>query len=182
VSVPLDVRPALGADNVGHHEVDLGAGCASDDADVYRHAVPRLAQQLAEIDRILDRAPGPVRYRPLRRAIWRALLLPAGFVLWTFRRQLDAGRLAGKPAENHDALQAMAYTLVARAILGDMRASALLADLIEGRVGRPKRRRSDARSSRDAQATRNTAADLDPAERARIIAELQAVLGKASSR
>jgi hypothetical protein len=139
----------------------------------------RLAQRLAEIDRALDRALGPIRYRPLRRAVWRALLLPAGFVLWTYRRQLAVASMAGTPAEDPDALQTMAYALVARAILGDVRASALLFDLIEGRVAR--QRRGDARSSGCVQGKRSTAADIDPVERARIIAKLEAVLRKAST-
>ena len=125
--MPLDLRPDLGA----HHEV-LGAGRAGDDADVRQHP----ALRLAEIDRALDRAPGPIRYRPLRRAIWRALLLPAAFVLWKYRRQLDAAGSAGKPAEDRDALQAMSYALVARAILGDGRAAKLLFDLVDGKPGR----------------------------------------------
>jgi hypothetical protein len=62
-----------------------------------------------------------------------------------------------------------------------MRASALLADLIEGRVGRTERRRSDARSSRDVQATRSAGTDLHPVERARMLEELDAALRKASS-
>jgi transposase len=86
----------------------------------------------------------------------------------------------GAPTEDPDALQAMAYALVGRAVLGDVRALALLFDLIEGRVGRSECRRDDARSSRCPKTKHGTAADLDPVERARIIAELEAGLGKAS--
>jgi len=155
----------------GHHEVgDLGVG----------YKLDSLAQRLAEIDRVLDRAPGPIRYRPLRRAVWRALLLPVGAVLRMYRQQLEAARLADKPAEDPDALQVMAYALVARAVLGDARATALLFDLIEGRVGRPERRRGDARS-RHMPRNQGRAPDLDPVERARIIAKLEATLRKASS-
>ena len=134
--MPFDLRPHLGADHAAHRDAELGAGRASDDAGVCRDPSLRLAERLAEIDRALDRAPGPIRYRPLRRAIWRVLLLPADFVLWTYRRQLDAAGSAGKPAEDPDALQAMAYALVARAILGDGRAAKLLFDLVDGRPGR----------------------------------------------
>ena len=177
LGVPLDLRPDFGA----AHEVGPGIDGACHDADMPRDPGLRLAQRLAEIDRVLDRAPGPIRYRPLRRAVWRALLLPAGFVLWKFRRQLDAARLGGKPDKDPDALQAMAYALGARAMLGDVRALALLFDLIEGRVGPSEHRRGDASSSGYMHGKGSTAADLDPVERARIIAELHATLRKASS-
>jgi hypothetical protein len=137
------------ADRAAHFEADARRqGHAADDADV------RLAHRLAEIDRALDRAPGPIRYRPLRRAIWRALLLPARYVLWLYRQQLQAGldprtlAAIGRGAFEADdrachqrAIDAMAIALVARAILGDARASALLAERIEGR---PAVRRPDA--------------------------------------
>jgi len=177
VFVPLDLRPESGADHAADHEVDPGTGRAGRDADIRRDPDLQLAQRLAEIDRLLDRAPGPIRYRPLRRAVWRVLLLPVGDVLRKYRRQLDAAKLASKPAEDPDALQAMAYALVARAILGDVSAASLLFDIIEGR---PERRRGDACISRCVRGKRSTAADLDPVERARIIATIEAALGKAS--
>src|SRR5262245_17480850 len=108
-----------------HSDADASRSQAADDADL------RLTQRLAEIDRTLDCASGQIRYRPLRRATWRALLLPIGDVLRLYRRQLDAARLVSKPSEDYDALQAMAYALVARAILGDVKASNLLFDFIE---------------------------------------------------
>jgi hypothetical protein len=52
----------------------------------------------------------------------------------------------------------------------------LLFDIIEGR---PERRR--ARSSSEARGKCSTAADIDPVERARMIADLEATLQKASS-
>jgi hypothetical protein len=119
-----------------------------------------------------------VRERPILRAVWRALLLPAGFVLWKFRSQLDGAKLGSKPAEDLEAVQAMAHALVARAILGDARASSLLFDIIEGR---PERRRGDARTSRCVWGKRTTTADLDPVERAGVIAELEAALRKPST-
>jgi hypothetical protein len=175
--MPLDLRPDFGADHGAHHEVDSCTGRAGHNADIRREPGLQLAQRLAEIDRVLDRAPGPIRYRPLRRAVWRALLLPVGDVLWMYRRQLDGAGLTGKPDGDSDALQAMAYALVARAILGDASASSLLFDIIEGR---PERRRSDARASPCVRGTRSTAADLNPVERARMIVLLEAALGKAS--
>jgi hypothetical protein len=178
VFVPLDLRPDFGADHGAHHEVDPGTGRACYDTDIRRDPGLWLAQRLAEIDRVLDCAPGPIRYRPLRRAVWRVLLLPADFVLWKFRQQLDAARLGGDHAEDPDALQAMVYALVAKAILGDARASSLLFDIIEGR---PERRRCDARTFRCVRGKRSTAAYLDPVERARMIAELEAALRKPST-
>jgi hypothetical protein len=177
VFVPLDLQPDFGADHTAGYGVDPRTGRACHDADIHRDPGLRLAQRLAEIDRVLDRAPGPIRYRPLQRAVWRALLLPAGFVLWTYRRQLDTATLSSQPSEDHDALQATAYALVTRAILGDVRASSLLFDMIEGR---PERRRGDARTSRCVRGKRG-AGDLNPVERARMIAELEASLRKIST-
>jgi hypothetical protein len=111
----------------------------------------RLAELEREIEAVLDRAPGPIRYRPLRRALWRALLLPARYVLWLYRQQLQAGldprtlAAIGRGAFEADdcagrqrAMDAMAIALVARAVLGDARAAARLFDRIEGRPG-PRR-------------------------------------------
>jgi hypothetical protein len=83
---------------------------------------------------------------PRPNLLWRALLLPAGVVLWKYRRQLDDARSARKLTEAPDSLQAMAYALAARAILGDGRAANLLFDLVDGR---PSRRREVRTSSTD---------------------------------
>jgi hypothetical protein len=168
VAMPLDLQP------------DLLAGCstnrAATAASVGDDLEGRLAHCLAEIERALDSAPARARESPIRRAIWRALLLPAGFVLWAFRQQLDADRLGGKPAEDPDALQAMAYVLVARAALGDVRAASMIFDMIEGR---PSVRHGDTRSRQHRPL--NQPVELAPEERARMIAELEAALGKAST-
>jgi hypothetical protein len=149
-AVPLDLHPAVDRDP------DRPVR-PLEQADQAKAAfAARLAAIEREIEAVLDRAPGPIRFLPLRRAIWRALLLPARYVLWLYRQQLQAGldpptlATIGREAfEAHDragqqrAMDAMAIALVARAILGDARATALLADRIEGR---PAARRPDASS------------------------------------
>jgi len=80
--------------------------------------------QLAEIDRDLDAASPTVRFQPVVRAVWRALLLvPA-----------ELAALAAKP-ECLSAFDRLAVTLVRRALLGDAMATDMLANMIEGKPG-----------------------------------------------
>ena len=149
-AVPLDLQPALDRDP----ERPVRPREQADQAKAAFAA--RLAELEREIEATLDRAPGPIRFLPLRRAIWRALLLPARYVLWLYRRQLQASldpttlAAIGRGAFEADdcagqqrAMDAMAIALVARAVLGDPRAVAELFVQIEGRPGR---RRPDASS------------------------------------
>jgi hypothetical protein len=160
-AVPLDLRPA---DRQTNRPAELSDQRADrpdpiarplEQADQANAAfAARLAGLEREIEAVLDRAPGRIRFLPLRRAIWRALLLPARYVLWLYRQQqqasLDPTALAaiGRGAFEADdragqqqVIDAMAIALVARAALGDARAVAELFDQIEGRPGR---RRPDA--------------------------------------
>lgn len=85
---------------------------------------PPAATRLAEIDRDLDAASPTIRYRPLVRSIWRALLLvPA-----------ELSALAAKP-ECLSIFDRVAVTLVRRAVLGDAKAADMLANMIEGKPG-----------------------------------------------
>jgi hypothetical protein len=107
--------------------------------------IPRIASLAqAEIEQALGGAPR-VRENSLRRALWRSLLLPAGDVLRAYLAGLDLWKATRRPTQRRachplrrppgDGL----YVVITWAILGDMRASALVADLIEGRVGRRRK-------------------------------------------
>jgi hypothetical protein len=165
-AVPPDLRPAdrpMDRPTSPRREVDRRADRPDPAARPLEQAEAkvafeaRLAKLEVEIEAVLDCAPGPIRFLPLRRAIWRALLLPARYVLWLYRQQLKAGLEprtlaaisrgafeADDCAGQQRALDAVAIALAARAALGDARAVAELFDYIEGRSGR---RRSDARST-----------------------------------
>jgi hypothetical protein len=143
-AVPLDLQPAVDRDpDRPVRPLEQAEAKAAFEA--------RLAELERVIEATLDRAPGPVRFLPSRRAIWRALLLPAPYVLWLYRQQLQAGldprtlAAIGRGAFEADdrachqrAIDALAIALVARAALGDARAVAELFDRIEGRPG-PRR-------------------------------------------
>lgn len=90
-----------------------------------------LAPKLEAIEALLECAPGRIRYRPLRRALWRALLLSAVEVRW----------LRANPPASLGPLDLIALALVDRACAGNMKASKLVLDQIEGRP----HRRADAR-------------------------------------
>src|SRR5262245_18112983 len=126
-AVPLDFQPAVG------HDADRPIR-PLEQAEADAAFVARLAAIEREIEATLDRAPGGIRFLPLRRAIWRALLLPARDVLWLYRQQLQAGldprtlAAIGRGAFEADdcaghqrAVDAMAIALLARAVLGDAR-------------------------------------------------------------
>ena len=142
-AVPLDLQPALDRDP------ERPVRALEQAEQVNATFAVRLAAIEREIEATLDHAPGPIRFLPLRRAIWRALLLPARYVLWLYRQQLQAGLdppalAAVGRGKAHDcagqqrAMDAMAIALVARAVMGDARAITLLAERIEGRPG-PRR-------------------------------------------
>jgi len=147
--MPLDARPAARPDTDA--VFDAGAELAERAAFEVR-----LAALERDIETTLDRTRGSVRYSPLRRAVWRQLLLPARYLLHVYREQLkadlaptvlrelgEAARVAGDRGAYGRALDAMAIALVARAALGDARAIAEVFVQIEGRPGR---RRPDASS------------------------------------
>ena len=157
-AMPLDLQPAVGRDS------DRPVR-PLEQAEAKIAFEARLAKLEFEIEAALDHAPGRIRFLPLRRAIWRALLLPARYVMWLYRQQLQAGLdpaalaaigrgafEADDCAGQHRALDAMAIALVARTALGDARAVAELFVQIEGRAGR---RRPDASFDRPP-------ADLEP--------------------
>jgi hypothetical protein len=93
---------------------------------------PALAR-LAKIDCDLDSAPPAIRFRPLVRATWRALLLTPA----------ELASLVARP-EGLATFDRLAVTIVGRAVLGDLKAAGILADMIEGK---PDLRRGDARPS-----------------------------------
>src|SRR5262245_23311605 len=98
------------------------AGYVLQSERVYILGMPASAlARLAEIDRGMDTAPPAIRYRPLIRAIWRALLLSP--------QELAA--LAAKP-EGLATFDRLAVTLVRRAVLGDVRLADMLANMVEG--------------------------------------------------
>ena len=80
--------------------------------------------RLAEIDRALEAAPPAIRFRPLIRAIWRALLLTSG----------ELAALAARP-DSLATFDRVAITLIGRAVRGDVKAAGMLADMIEGKPG-----------------------------------------------
>jgi hypothetical protein len=127
-----------------------------------------LIARLSELDAMLAEAPPRIRYRPLKRALWRGLLLTVP----------ELAAVLACPPTFLRAFDLIALRLVWRAVLGNVKAISMVYDIIEGR---PERRRGDARSSSWTRGKRSTAPDLDPVERARIIAELEAALGKAST-
>jgi hypothetical protein len=124
-----------------------------------------LADRVADIDAVLSAAPVRIRYRPLTKVVWRALLLTVP----------EVQMLLAAPPPSFKPLDLVALRLVSRACRGDARATSMIFDMIEGRPGarsgdvRPRRRGAF------------KSPELAPAERARMIAELEATLRKASS-
>jgi hypothetical protein len=84
-----------------------------------------------------DALPPRIRYRPLSKAIWAALMLDVGMLRAFVARATNPteGSLAGLL----EALDVLAARLVLAAIGGDMRAANMIANLIDG----PVRRRLD---------------------------------------
>src|SRR5262249_14332633 len=140
-AVPLDLRSADRQTNRPAGLSDRRADRSEPVARTLEQADAAFEARLAGIERAieatLDRAPGPIRFQPLRGAMWRALLLPARYVLWLYRQQLQAGldprtlAAIGRGAFEADdcaghrrAMDAMAIALVARAALVDARAVA----------------------------------------------------------
>jgi hypothetical protein len=93
-----------------------------------------LAVRVAEIDLWLDSTPGRIRFRPLLRAIFRALVLTVP----------ELHFLLSCPPPNLGPLDLMALQLVGRAAQGDLKAVRRLFDLIEGRPRRRRATRADA--------------------------------------
>src|SRR5262245_46088308 len=94
-AVPLDLRSADRQTNRPDGLSDRRADGPDPIARPLEQAEATFAARLAELERqieaVLDRAPGPIRFMPLRRALWRALLMPARYVLLLYRQQLQAG-------------------------------------------------------------------------------------------
>ena len=104
----------------------------------------------------LDAVPPRIRYRPLSKAIWAALMLDVGMLRAFVARATNPtdGSLAGLL----EALDVVAARLVLSAIGGDMRAANMIANLIDG----PVRRRLDDSPGDGSQSV----------ERERVIAEI----------
>ena len=104
----------------------------------------------------LDAVPPRIRYRPLSKAIWAALMLDVGMLRAFVARATNPtdGSLAGLL----EVLDVVAAGLVLSAIGGDMRAVNMIANLIDG----PVRRRLDDTPSDGSQSV----------ERERVIAEI----------
>jgi hypothetical protein len=119
-----------------------------------------LADRLRLVDQVLETAPGRIRLHPIRRSLWRWLLMPANIVvaLAALLASPQAEALRRLPA-SLSALDAIALRVVARACRGDVRAARLIFDWIEGR---PARRRGDARYSPYVQGKRTTGTHADP--------------------
>ena len=79
-----------------------------------------------------DAVPPRIRYRPLSKAIWAALMLDVGMLRAFVARATNPtdGSLAGLL----EALDVVAARLALSAIGGDMRAAKLIMDLIDGPV------------------------------------------------
>lgn len=95
-----------------------------------------LAARLARIDCALDQARGSIRFHPARRAVWRWLLMPSAAVVALARLLPVLGDAAERTAglgEPIPPLDAIAIRLVARAILGDVKAAHTIFHLIEGK-------------------------------------------------
>ncbi|MEI7933044.1 MAG: hypothetical protein WCI21_08325 [Alphaproteobacteria bacterium] len=107
-----------------------------------------------------DALPPRIRYRPLSKAIWAALMLDVGMLRVFVARATNPtdGSLAGLL----EALDMVAARLVLAAIGGDMRAAKLIMDLIDGPV-RSKAGRNNGAGPRSAG---------DEADRERAIAGL----------
>jgi hypothetical protein len=116
-----------------------------------------LADRLRLIDQAIETAPGRIRLHPIRRSLWRWLLMPTNVVLSlaVLLASPQPEALLGLPA-SLSAFDAIALRVVARACRGDVCAARLIFDWIEGR---PERRRGDARSSRHVRGERITAED-----------------------
>lgn len=108
------------------HPAALLAGEVSTGGGPTSSGQAHLEARLAVIEAALEAAPGRIRYRPLRRAIWRALLLTHHEVCW----------LRANPPATLPSLDLIALALVDRACCGNVKAGALLFDLVEGRPGR----------------------------------------------
>jgi hypothetical protein len=122
--MPLDTRPGF------RSAADPAPAAASPTPNVQHLWLARLA----EIERALAAAPDRIRHSPVRRALWRALLMPVG-ELFRRRRLGTMLPLHGEPG----CLDGLAEVLVAKACTGDVRAVRLLFDLIEGKPrGRPE--------------------------------------------
>jgi hypothetical protein len=135
------VPPALHLDRHAALHPDTYAGdpdrpfevCRDREADL---EVLRLAQRLAEIDRALDqRRARSVTGRYAVRSGERCSCQPASSCGSTDGNSTPPAWPTGPP-RIMTRIQAMAYALVARAILGDGRAAKLLFDLVDGRPGR----------------------------------------------
>ena len=107
-----------------------------------------------------DALPPRLRYRPLSKAIWAALMLDVGMLRSFVARATNPtdGSLAGLL----QALDVLAARLVLAAIGGDMRAVNMITNLVDG----PVRRRVGDPDCDDAQGV----------ERERVIAEIEKAL------
>jgi hypothetical protein len=150
----------------------------------------RLTARLAVIDAVLSSAPRRIRELPVRRTLWRFLLLDIAklslllSLLPKPAKGAEADPSIGLREEATSSLQSsltaldmIVLRLVGKALLGDVRAMSCIFDVIEGRT---ERRRRDASRSRYVQGRRDIKGSVDPSERARMIAELEAVLQRVS--
>lgn len=110
--------------------------------DVPRELLP-LADQLRLIDRRLEAAPGRVRLHPIRRSLWRWLLMPADVVM------VLADLLASPQTEvllllpvPIGTLDEMTLRVAAHGLVVDMKAISIICDMIEGRPIRRRQRSS----------------------------------------
>ena len=102
--------------------------------------------------------PFRIRYQPVRRAIWAALMLDVQTLRAFVARATEPGckRAKGSPAEGSlperlAALDVIAARLVLNAIDGDVRAFEMIADRIEGKVGMRRDEVEDGDDSRRAE-------------------------------
>ena len=102
--------------------------------------------------------PFRIRYQPVRRAIWAALMLDVQTLRAFVARATEPGgkRANDFPADDSlperlAALDVIAARLVLNAIDGDVRAFAMIADRIEGKVGTRRDEVEDGDDSRRAE-------------------------------